>query len=90
MVLVETEFARHFGPNLLVRRPRCCAATNRKLTDWTLDIKFDPSDPREQINIDTANGAAAEAHIGRHHVERLHQYADVLQNKRIRDRAIFP
>ncbi len=76
---------------LIVRlNGRFCAAAKRKLTDRALDVEFDPRHLREQIDIRAANRTAAEPHISRHQVKRLHQYADVLQNKRIGDRAVLP
>ena len=66
------------------------AATDRKLTDRALDVEFDPRHLREQIDIGDPDRTSAEPHVGRHQVERLHQYADVLQNERIGDRAVLP
>src|SRR6476660_2130296 len=66
------------------------AAPNRKLTDGALDVEFDSGHLREQINIDAPDRTSAEPHVSRHHVERLNQYADVLQNERICDRAVLP
>ena len=66
------------------------AATKRKLTDRTLDVEFDPGHLREQIDIGASDRTSAEPHVGRHQVERLSQYADVLQNERICERAVLP
>ena len=89
MVLVSrglTLDLSHAGAmNQSVGSPRFRAATKRKLTDRTLDVEFDPRHLREQIDIGVPDRASAEPHVGRHQVERLSQYADVLQNERICD-----
>src|SRR5271155_833161 len=66
------------------------AATDRKLTDGSLDVEFDSRHLCEQIDIRDPDRASAEPHVGRHQVERLRQYTNVLQNERIGDRAILP
>jgi predicted enzyme related to lactoylglutathione lyase len=66
------------------------AATDGKLADRAFDMEFDAGHFREQIDIGGPDCTAAEAHIGRHQIERLHQYADVLEDKRVSDRAVFP
>jgi hypothetical protein len=43
-------------------------------------VEFDPRHLREQIDIGAPDRTSAEPHVGRHHVERLNEYADVLQN----------
>jgi predicted enzyme related to lactoylglutathione lyase len=75
---------------LSVGRPRFRPAAKRKLTDRAFDVELDCRHFREQLDIGTPDRASAKPHIGRHHVERLNQYADVLQNERICDRAVFP
>ena len=84
MVLVEAE------PPGQPEAARLRAATKRKLTDRALDVEFDPGHLREQIDIGASDRTAAEPHVGCHQVERLDQYADVLQDERIGERAVFP
>ena len=85
MVLVKTE--REHGQS---EAAELRAATERKLTDRALDVEFDPGHLREQIDIGAADRASAKSHVGRHQVERLNQYADVLQDERIGERAVLP
>src|ERR1700721_1677541 len=66
------------------------AATERKLTDRTFDVEFDSSHLGEQVDIDAPDSASTQPHVGRHQVERLDQYADILQDERIRNRTVFP
>src|SRR5215831_744303 len=73
-----------------VGKLRFHAATDRKLTDRTLDVEVDPRHLREQLNIGDPDRASAQPHIVRHQVECLHQCADILENERIRDRAVLP
>ena len=47
------------------------AATDRKLTDWSLDVEFDSRHLCEQIDIRDPDRTSAEPHVGRHQVERL-------------------
>src|SRR3954465_9673892 len=61
----------------------CCAATERKLTDRTLHVEFDPGHLGEKVDIIGADRTSAQPHIGRHHVQRLDQYADVFQDERV-------
>jgi len=70
--------------------PRVPAATDCELTDRALDMKFDPRHLREQIDIAGPDRASTQAHIGRHHVQRLDQHADILQDQRIGDRGVLP
>ena len=55
------------------------AATKRKLSDRALDVELDPGHLCEQINIGGTDRTSAEPRICRDQVERLSQYADVLQ-----------
>src|SRR6266404_28666 len=73
-----------------VGRLRFHAATDRKLTDRTLDVEVDTRHLREQINIGDPNRASAQPQIVRHQVECLHQCAGILENERIGDRAVLP
>src|SRR5262245_3576793 len=73
-----------------VGSPRSSAAADRKLTDRALDVKFDPGHFREQIDVRDPDRTSAEPHVGGHEVECLNQYADVLQNERIGNRAVLP
>src|SRR5262249_51838570 len=73
-----------------VGSPRFGAAADRKLTDRALHVKFDPGHLREQIDVCDPDRTSPEPHVGGHKVECLHQYADVLQNERIGDRAVLP
>jgi hypothetical protein len=66
------------------------AATERKLTDGSLDVEFDSRHLFEQLDIRDPDRTYAEPHAGRHQVEGLGQYADVLENERIGDRAVLP
>ena len=66
------------------------AATKRELTDRTLNVEFDPGHFGEQIDIGAPDRASAKSHVGRHQIERLNQYAGVLQDERIGERAVFP
>ena len=66
------------------------AATERKLTDGSLDVESDFRHLCEQIDIRDPDRTSAEPHAGRHQVEGLRQYADVLENERIGDRAVLP
>src|SRR5580658_898759 len=65
-------------------------ATDGKLPDRPLDVEFQSGHLREQIDIVGSDRAAAESHVGRHQVERLEQRADILQDKRIGNGAVFP
>ena len=47
------------------------AATDRKLTDWSLDEEFDSCHLCEQIDILDPDRTSTEPHVGRHQVERL-------------------
>src|SRR5258708_924119 len=79
------------GPvRLLIGGSRLFTATDGKLTNRALDVEFDPRHLREQIDIGGADRTSTQPHIGRHHVERLDQYPDILQNQRIGDRAVLP
>src|SRR5258708_37615589 len=69
---------------------RLPAATDCELADRALDVEFDPRHLREQIDIAGPDRASTQAHIGRHQVERLEQYADILQDQRIGDRGVLP
>src|SRR5262249_52115649 len=91
----EGPWPRHFSSHtevvrLSVGSLRFHAATNRKLTNRALDVEFDPRHLREQLDIGAPDRTSTEPHIGRHQVKRLHQYADILQNERICDRAVLP
>src|ERR1700745_301444 len=78
------------------RRPRLTcslrftAVSDRKLPDRALNVEIDPLHSCKQIDIDATNRTAAKSHGGRHEVKGLRQYADVFENERIGDRAIFP
>ena len=61
--------------------PKVRAAAEHKLTDRAFDVEVDPRHPREEIDIGDPDRASAEPHIRRHQIERLHQDADVLQNR---------
>src|SRR6516165_10526428 len=74
----------------LARGLRFAAATDRKLPNRALNVKVDPRHSRKQIDIDATNRTAAKSHGRRHQVEGLRQYANVFENKRIGDRAVFP
>src|SRR5215470_698964 len=73
-----------------VGRTGLLGATERELTDRALDVEFDPRHLGEQIDVDAADRAAAEPHVGRHQVERLHQYASILEDERVGERAVLP
>src|SRR5208282_5696169 len=66
------------------------AAADRKLTDGSLDVEFDSRHLFEQIDIGDPDRTAAEPHVRRHQVKRLHEHSDVLQYERIGDRAVLP
>src|SRR5450631_1660607 len=72
------------------RKPPGPAATDCELTDRAFDVEFDPRHLREQLDMAGPDHASTEAHIGRHQVERLDQYADILQDQRIGDRGVLP
>jgi hypothetical protein len=40
--------------------------TNRKLTDRTFDVEFDPRHLREQIDVDASDSTSAKPNVGRH------------------------
>src|SRR5262249_58240324 len=75
------------GLHASVGPSRSHLAPERKLTHRTFDMKFDARHFGEQIAIADADRASAQPHVGRHQIERLHQYADVLENERIGNRA---
>src|SRR5580692_10546808 len=87
---VATTRVRSLSATPSIGSRRFDAATDCKLPDRTLDVKFDAGHLREQIDIGDADCAAAEFHVGRHQVERLHQHPDVLEDERIGERAVFP
>ncbi len=66
------------------------AATDRKLTDRSLDVEFDSRHLCEQIDILDPDRKSDQSHVGRHQIERLRQYPDVLQNERIGDGTVLP
>jgi uncharacterized protein len=69
---------------------RLHATADCKLTNGSFDVEVDPRHPGEKVDIDAPDGTSTESHVGRHQVERLRQYPDVLQDERIGDRAVFP
>ncbi len=80
----------HRDRRLSVGSRRLRAAADHELTDRAFDVEFDPRHLREQLDIDAPDRTSAEPHVGRHHVERLDQDADILQDERICDRAVLP
>ena len=66
------------------------AATKRKLSDRALDVELDPGHLCEQIDVGGTDRTSAEPRICRDQVERLSQYADILQKERISERAVLP
>ena len=83
--MARTEVSSGVSP--LYGMKRTSSSASRVLTDRALE--FDPRHLREQIDIG-ARSHIRRAHVSRHHVERLNQYADILQNERICDRAVLP
>src|SRR5262249_24518381 len=75
---------------LLIGGSRFRASTKRKLTDCSLDVEFYTSHLRKQIDIGGPDRTSAEPHVIRCQVERLSEYADVLQKERICERAVLP
>ena len=69
---------------------RLQAAAKRELPDRAFDMEFNPGHFREQVDIGAPDRASAQSHVGRHQVERLNQHADILQDQRIGERAVFP
>jgi hypothetical protein len=66
------------------------AAAECELTDWAFDVEFDSGHPGKQVDVVGPDRAAAQSHIGRHHVEGLDQYADVFEDQRIGDATVLP
>src|SRR5581483_2805200 len=76
-----------------IRRPlRACrslfrtvlaAAAERELTHRSFDVKFKSGHLGKLVDIVGPDRASAKPHVGRGQVERLHQYADVLEDQGI-------
>src|SRR5207245_623089 len=88
--LVRSRPATFENITYLPRSRRLPPTSERELTDWALDVEFKPRHLCKKIDIASADGAAIEAHVGGCQVERLDQAADVFQDERIGDRAVFP
>ena len=53
-------------------------------------MKGQPGHTGEKVDVANADGAGAKLHLRRHQIKRLHQDADMLENQRIGEAAIFP
>ena len=65
-------------------------AAKGELTDGPLDMESDPCHFFKRIDICDPDRASAKSHPGGHEVKHLSEDAGILENKRIRDRAVFP
>ena len=66
------------------------AATKRKLTDRALDVNLKARHVCKQADISSSDRASAKPKVGQHDIKRLHEHANILEDERIGDRAVFP
>jgi predicted enzyme related to lactoylglutathione lyase len=83
------------GRAIVMRKPPISRRDRSQIDRRALHVELNPGHLCEQIDIGDPDigdpdRTSAKPHFGRHQVERLSQYSDILQNERICNRAVLP